>query len=145
VWQRKALAGERLGDHLAYWKQQLAGAPRVLELPADRPRPPSPSHRGEKRPVTLAPGLTEALVDLSRREGVTLFMTLLAAFDALLHRYSGEETVVVGSPIANRTRAETEGLLGVFINTLVMRADLSGELPFRDLLGRVREACLGAY
>jgi amino acid adenylation domain-containing protein len=145
VWQRQWLAGEVLEAQLAYWKQELAGAPSALELPTDRPRPAVQTHRGASHPVRLPRALSNALLVLSRQEGVMLFMTLLAAFQTLLFRYTGQEDIVVGSPIAGRTRAETEALIGLFVNTLVLRTRLSGELTFRELLGRVREMTLRAY
>jgi amino acid adenylation domain-containing protein/non-ribosomal peptide synthase protein (TIGR01720 family) len=145
AWQRRWLSGDVFDRQLAYWRDRLSGAPRSLELPSDRPRPPVPTHRGDRRRFEISPALAKALKDLSRREGVTLFMTVLAAFDVLLARYSGQGDIVVGTPIANRTRSETEGLIGFFINTLVLRADLSDDPPFRDLLQRVRDAALGAY
>ncbi len=145
VWQRQWLRGEPLARQLAYWKGQLQGAPAAMDLPADRPRPPVPTRRGARKGFTVPTGVTEALRALSQREGATLFMTLLAAFDVLLHRYTGQGDVVVGSPIANRTRAETERLMGFFVNTLVLRTEVSGDLAFRDLLQRVKEVCLGAY
>ena len=133
-----------LEQQLAYWKQQLTGAP-PLDLPVDHPRPAVPSSRGARQSLSLGPALTGALEALSRRENVTLFMTLLAAFQTLLHRYTGQADLVVGSPVAHRPRAELEGLIGCFVNILALRADLSGDPPFRELLGRVREAALGAY
>jgi amino acid adenylation domain-containing protein len=145
AWQRARLAGPVLDAQLAYWREALAGAPPRLELPADRPRPPVPSDRGAAVPFALGAGTTRALRALSRREGATMFMTLLAAWQLLLSRYSGQDDVLVGSPIAGRGHSEVEGLIGFFVNTLVLRADLSGDPPFRALLGRVREAALGAY
>jgi amino acid adenylation domain-containing protein len=145
AWQRSWLSGEALEAQLAYWKNQLAGAPRVIELPTDRPRPAVRSSRGERRNVSLSPALTSALRDLARREGVTLYMLLLAALDVLLYRYTGQSDIVVGSPIAGRTRAETEGLIGFFLNTLVLRTELSDELTFKDLLQRVKAVSLGAF
>jgi len=144
-WQREWLSGEVLESQLAYWKQQLGGELPALELPTDRPRPPVQTYRGARQSFELSKDLTDALKALSRREGVTLFMTLLAAFKTLLYRYTGQEDVVVGSPIANRNRAEIEGLIGFFVNTLVLRSDLGGTPSFRELLGRVREVALGAY
>jgi amino acid adenylation domain-containing protein len=144
VWQRQWLQGDVLDRQLAYWKRQLAGlAP--LRLPGDRPRPAVPSLAGAVQPFNLSRGLTADLQALCRREGATLFMALLAAFQALLGRYAGQDDVAVGTPVANRTRAELEGLIGLFVNTLVLRADLSGNPTFRELLGRVREAALQAY
>jgi amino acid adenylation domain-containing protein len=145
IWQREYLSGERLDSQLAYWRGRLAGLPPALELPADRPRPTVRSTRGEFITLELPVGLTGGLKALSNREGATLFMTLLAAFQTLLSRYAGQEDVAVGVPVANRRRREIEGLIGFFVNTLVMRADLSGDPTFRELLGRVREAALGAY
>ncbi|MDZ7286756.1 MAG: amino acid adenylation domain-containing protein, partial [candidate division KSB1 bacterium] len=145
AWQRQWLSGEVLQKQLAFWKEQLAGHTEVLELPTDRPRPPLQTFHGAVEKVTFAPELLHSLQTLSQREGVTLFMTLLAAFQTLLHRYTGQPDILVGSPIANRTRAETENLIGFFVNTLVLRADFSGNPTFRELLRQVRERCLGAY
>jgi amino acid adenylation domain-containing protein/FkbM family methyltransferase/non-ribosomal peptide synthase protein (TIGR01720 family) len=144
-WQRAWLRGKIRDDLLAYWKNQLGGAPTMLELPTDYPRPAVQTYRGAVQGVTLSKELTKELKLLSHRENVTLFMTLLAAFKILLQRYSGRPDIVVGSPIANRNRAEVENLIGFFLNTLVLRTDLSGNPTFRDLLGRVREVALGAY
>jgi amino acid adenylation domain-containing protein len=144
-WQREWLQGAVLEGLLSYWKQQLAGAPFVLQLPTDHPRPPVQSFQGARHCLTLSSPLTAALRALSRREGVTLFMTLLAAFKTLLYRYTGQEDLLVGSPIANRNRAETEALIGFFVNTLVLRTDLSGNPRFTQLLGRVRDTALEAY
>ncbi len=145
AWQREWLQGEVLAEQLRYWKRQLTGAPPVLELPTDRPRPATQTYRGAQQCWVFDPQLLPALEQLSRQEGVTLFMTLLAAFQTLLYRYSGQEDVVVGTPIAGRQRLETEELIGFFVNTLVLRSDLSGNPTFRELLGRVREVTLGAY
>src|SRR2546422_5599363 len=144
-WQRQWLQGEVLEDQSSYWQQQLAGAPSVLDLPIARPRPATQTTHGSHITKTLSPELSRALVELSNREGVTLFMTLLAAFQTLLYRYSGQQDVVVGSPIAGRNRAETEDLIGFFVNSLPLRTNLSGNPPFRELLRRVRETALGAY
>ncbi|HEU4323409.1 MAG TPA: amino acid adenylation domain-containing protein, partial [Roseiflexaceae bacterium] len=151
VWQRDWLHrpdenGESpLQRQLAYWKRQLAGAPAAIELPTDRPRPPAQTFVGAKHRFTAPPALTASLHELSQREGASLFMTLLAAFQVLLARWSGQDDIAVGSPIANRTRPEIEGLIGFFVNTLVLRGDVSGNPTFRELLGRVRETTLGAY
>jgi len=145
VWQREWLAGEVLEGQLEYWRRQLAGAPAVLELPTDRPRPLVQSYRGATSEFRLGAELTTALKELSRRSGVTLFMTLLAGFEVLLWRLSGQEDICVGTAIANRTRRETEGVIGFFVNTLVLRAEMNGEMSSRELLGQVREVCLGAY
>src|SRR5262245_14779273 len=144
VWQRHWLHGEALETQLAYWKQQLTSGP-TLQLPPDRPRPPVHSSRGALQSVALAQELSEGLKALRRKEGVTLFMALLAAFQTLLHRYTGQDDIAVGSPIAGRTRIELEGLIGFFVNTLVLRTDFSGNPTFRELLSRVREVALGAY
>ena len=145
VWQRGYLAGESLERQLAYWTEQLGGAPASLNLPTDRPRPAVQSYRGASEGLQLSGELSEALRELSRRQGATLFMTLLAAFKVLLSRLSGQEDIAVGSPIAGRNRAEIEGLIGFFINTLVLRTDVSGNPTFEELLARVREVALGAY
>ncbi len=145
VWQRGWLQGEALEQQLTRWREHLLGAPAVLELPTDRPRPAVQSHRGAIHTLVLSKSLTERIKVLSRQEGATLFMTLLAAFQALLMRYSGQDDIVVGTPIAGRSRTEIEGLIGFFVNTLVLRTDLSGDPTFRELLGRVREVTLGAY
>ncbi len=145
AWQRDWLSGDVLDRQLAYWRERLQGAPHAIDLPTDRPRPPLPTHRGDLRTFTLGEAPTRALRDLARREGATLFMTLLAAFDVLLYRYSGQTDLLVGTPIANRTRAETEALAGFFVNTLVLRAQLDPERSFLDLLRQVREGALGAY
>ncbi|MCY1023460.1 non-ribosomal peptide synthase/polyketide synthase [Pyxidicoccus sp. MSG2] len=145
VWQRSWLHGETLQAQLGWWKQRLAGAPHALELPTDKPRPAVLSNLGASVQVALPSGLSEAVESLAKREGATPFMVLLAAFQALLRRYSGQEDVVVGSPIAGRRHAETEGLIGVFINTLVLRARFTPELTFRQLLAQVRDTTLSAY
>src|ERR1041385_114114 len=145
VWQREWLQGEVLEEQLGYCRKQLAGAPAVLELPTDHPRPAQQTHRGALLPLQLSSELTSELKQLSQREGVTLFMTLLAGWQLLLARYSRQTDVVVGSPVANRTRSEVEGLIGFFVNTLVLRTQVSDELRVRELLQRVREGCLGAY
>ncbi len=144
-WQQQWLQGEELEAQLSYWKQQLTSCSPVLELPTDRPRPPVMTFAGKKQDLALPKALTNALKTLSQKEGATLFMTLLAAFQILLYRYSGQSDIIVGSPIAGRNRAETEKLIGFFVNTLVLRTDLSGNPSFRELLGRVREVALGAY
>ncbi|HEX2208918.1 MAG TPA: amino acid adenylation domain-containing protein, partial [Longimicrobium sp.] len=145
VWQREQLRGQALDRQLAYWKDRLAGAPALLELPTDRPRPAAQTYRGAHVPVEIPPELVERIERLQRGEGATLYMVLLGAFAALLSKYSGSEDVVVGSPIAGRTRRETEELIGFFANTLALRTDLSGDPAFREVLRRVREATLGAY
>ena len=143
-WQREWLQGEVLETQLAYWRQQLNGI-SMLNLPADRPRPAIQSYRGKRQFLQLPKQLSEALETLSQREGVTLFMTVLAAFKTLLYHYAQQEDIVVGSPIANRNRSEIEALIGFFVNSLVLRTDLSGNPTFRELLNRVKEVALGAY
>jgi amino acid adenylation domain-containing protein len=145
VWQREWLRGGGLEKQLTYWRRQLGGRLPVLELPTDRPRPTVLSERGARLSFTLGRDLTDAVTALSRQEGATLFMTLLAAFQTLLGRYAKQRDVIVGAPVAGRNRAETEGLIGFFVNMLAMRADLSGNPPFKELLRRVREMALGAY
>jgi non-ribosomal peptide synthetase component F len=145
VWQRQWLAAEMMAEHLAYWREQLAGAPPLLELPTDRPRPPIQTFQGAHIGVALPSRLSEQVQRFSRETGSTLFMTLLAAFKVLLMRYSGQEDVVVGVPVANRTRVEIEPLIGFFVNTLVLRSNLAGNPPFRTLLQQVQERTLEAY
>jgi non-ribosomal peptide synthetase component F len=145
LWQREWLQREVLESQLAYWKQQLGGELPVLGLPTDRPRLAVQRFVGTQQSLTLSKTLTEALKTLSRQEGVTLFMTLLAAFQTLLHFYTNQNDIIVGTDVANRNRAETENLIGFFVNQLVLRTDLSGNPTFRELLKRVREVTLGAY
>ncbi|HVG45250.1 MAG TPA: condensation domain-containing protein, partial [Longimicrobium sp.] len=145
VWQREQLAGEVLDRQLAYWKERLADAPALLELPTDHPRPAVQTYRGATVPVELSLELLERLQALARSEGATLYMTLLGAFQVLLGKYGGSEDIVVGSDIAGRTRREVEELIGFFVNTLVLRTDLSGDPSFREVLRRAREVTLGAY
>jgi acyl carrier protein len=144
AWQRGWLQGEVLERQLSYWREQLKGA-TVLELPTDRPRAAVQAHNGARVSFVLPDELSASLRMLSRREGVTMFMTLLAAFQTFLHRYTRQNDITVGADIANRNRSETESLIGFFINMLVMRADLSGSPRFSDLLRQVRETALGAY
>jgi hypothetical protein len=143
-WQRRRLDGEVLEELLAYWKDQLRDLPS-MDLPSDRPRPSALSFRGGRQRVVLGEEVTVVIKSLSAQEGTTLFMTLLAAFQVLLYRYSGQEDIVVGSNIAGRNHKEIEGVIGFFINNLVLRTDLSGNPTFRQLLGRVRDVCLNAY
>ena len=145
VWQRAYVTGAVLTAQRKYWQEQLADAPGVLELPADRPRPAIPSYSGGRLPFSLPMSVAQQLRQLAQAEGCTLFMTLLAAFQVLLARYSGQTDIVVGSPIANRTRAEVEPLIGFFVNTLALRTDLSENPSFREVLQRVRTTTLGAY
>ncbi len=145
VWQRECLQGEVLERQVEYWKQQLEGAPPLLELPTDRPRPAVQTYRGSEHGFAISESVSEGLRELSRREGVTLFMTMLAAFQVLLSRYTGQEQIIVGTPIAGRTRGETEELIGFFVNTLVMKGEVRGKESFREMLKGVRETALGAY
>ena len=144
IWQRERLQGEMLERQLSYWKNQLADLP-VLELPTDRPRPKQLSYRGARETIQLSATLTRDLKTLSQQQNVTLFMTLLAAFQVLLHRYSGQEDIIVGTAIAGRNQQEIENLIGFFVNTLALRTDLSGAPSFVQLLIRIREVCLSAY
>jgi len=144
-WQRRWMQGNVLEDQLSYWKSQLAGRPETLQFPTDRPRPPVQTYTGARQSLELPAGLAESLKDLCRQENATLFMVLLAAFKVLLHRYTGQTDVVVGTDVANRNRVEIENLVGFFVNQLVIRTDLSGDPAFRALLARVRTAALGAY
>jgi amino acid adenylation domain-containing protein len=143
-WQRNWLQGEVLEGQLAYWRRQLQDLP-VLELPRDRARPAVQTYRGATYPLQISPDLTQALIALSQQSGASLFMTLLAAFQTLLYRYTGQEDIAIGSPIANRHRSEVEDLIGFFVNSVVMRSDLSGNPTFRELLERVRDVALAAY
>jgi len=145
AWQQEYLQGEALAKLLDYWKQQLRGVPTVLELPTDRPRPAMQSFRGNSYKFQAPQSLVADLKVLAQRQGATLFMTLLAAFQSLLHAYTGQEDFVVGSPIANRTRAEMEDLIGFFVNTVALRTQLTPEMSFCDLLNRTRDITLGAY
>ncbi|MEW5928459.1 MAG: amino acid adenylation domain-containing protein, partial [Gemmatimonadota bacterium] len=145
VWQREWLRGEVLEEQIGWWKGRLAGAPPLLEIPVDRPRRAGQSPRAGSHRFALPPEVTRGLRELSRREGATLFMTLLAGWQALLSKYSGQEDVVVGTPIAGRNRRETEDLIGFFVNVLALRADLSADPAWSGLVGRVREETLGAY
>ena len=145
VWQRGWLKNGTLEKETAYWRERLQGAPAVLELPTDHSRPAVQSFRGSNQTLDLDPGVSEALKALSHREGATLFMTLLAAFQALLSRYTGQDDIVVGSPFTNRQRSEIEGLIGFFVNTVPLRVDLSHDPSFRQLLHRVKETALAAY
>jgi amino acid adenylation domain-containing protein len=144
-WQREWMSGERLERELEYWRRQLSGSSLVLELPTDRARPPVQRQSGAQVSFAISEETTRKLYELSHDEDVTLFMTLLAAFQVLLSRYTHQPDIIVGSPIANRTRSEVEDLIGFFVNTLVLRTDLSGNPEFRELLRRVREVTLGGY
>jgi hypothetical protein len=145
AWQRAWLQGQALEERLVYWERQLQGAPALTQLPTDRPRPPVQTFRGASQSLALPANVGQALKTLSRQQGVTLFMTLLAAFKALLHRYTGQTDLVVGTPVANRDRFEIEDLIGYFVNMLVLRTDLAGAPAFHELLARVRETALNAY
>jgi len=145
VWQRGWLRGETLEKHTGYWKDRLAGSLPVLELPTDRPRALVQGFQAAEQSMTLSPALATALRKLSRQHGASLYMTLLAGFATLLQRYSGQDDILVGAPIANRNRSETEGLIGFFLNTLILRTDLSGNPTFEQLLDRVRNATLDAF
>ena len=144
-WQRQWMRGAVAEAQLAYWKAKLAGSPPALELPSDRPRPAFQTFRGAPARVELPPHLCASLRRVSRREGVTLFMTMLAAFLTLLRRYTGQSDISVGSVIANRRWRETEGMMGAVLNTVILRGDLSGDPTFRELLRRVRDVTLEAY
>src|SRR5438477_4561774 len=143
VWQRERL--KCLDKELAWWKRRLSGSPPHLDLPTDRPRPALQTHHGAIESLALPSALRAPLLELSQREDATLFMTLLAAFQTLLHRYTCHEDILVGSLVAGRRPRETENVIGPFANTLVMRGDLSGNPTFRELLGRVRDMTVGAY
>ncbi|HEX2190450.1 MAG TPA: AMP-binding protein, partial [Longimicrobiaceae bacterium] len=145
LWQREHLRDGVLEGELAYWRERLADAPALLELPTDHPRPAVQTFRGANERIELPLELLERLQALGRSEGATLYMVLLGAFQVLLSKYSGSEDIVVGSPVAGRTRKEIEETIGFFVNTLVLRTDLGGDPSFREVLRRVREATLGAY
>lgn len=145
VWQREQLQGARLEELTAYWAGALEGAPALLRLPTDRPRPAVQRHAGSHLPVALPRELGDALLALGRSERATFFQTMLAAFATLLYRASGQEDIVIGSPIANRTALELAGLIGFFTNTVALRVGLSGNPSFREVLVRARQAALGAY
>jgi amino acid adenylation domain-containing protein len=145
VWQRQWLSGEVLKTQLHYWKEQLKNAPNLLELPTDRPRRAVQTFQGGYYSAAFDKELSAELTALSKRSGVTLFMTLVAAFQTLLYRLSGEDDIVVGTPVAGRNRREIEGLIGFFVNTLVLRTNLGGDPSFEELLGSVREVALQAY
>jgi surfactin family lipopeptide synthetase A len=145
LWQREWLKGELLASQLAYWKQRIGDAPPVLELMTDFPRPSVQTHRGRQEPFIIDGRVSEGLRTLAQQEQATLFMVYLAAFKTLLYRYTDQETLLVGTPIANRNRSQTEKLIGFFANTLVLRSDPAGDATFRQFLRQVREVCLGAY
>ncbi|NJN10675.1 MAG: amino acid adenylation domain-containing protein, partial [Richelia sp. RM1_1_1] len=144
-WQRQWLQGEILQTQLSYWKQQLKDIPAALQLPTDRPRPAIQTSHGAQQSIELSETVIKKLKEIARQEGVTLFMLLLAAFEAFLYRYTGQDDIVIGSPIANRNRDEVKGLIGFFVNTLVLRTDISGNPTFAELLKRVKKVALEAY
>jgi amino acid adenylation domain-containing protein/non-ribosomal peptide synthase protein (TIGR01720 family) len=144
IWQRKWMEAGELERQLAYWTERLGDGGEVLPLPTDRPRPAAQSYRGARLDLSVGSELTERLKQLAQREGLTLFMVLLASFQALLHRYSGQADIRVGVPVANRNRVETEGLIGFFVNTQVLNAQVQGGMPFLELLAQVKQASLGA-
>lgn len=144
LWQRSFLQGDTLANQLDYWKKQLAGL-ELLQLPTDHVRPAVMSYRGARLPITIPDALYQKLNRYSQQEGVTLFMTMLAAFQTLLHRYTGQDDIAIGVPIANRNHPELETLIGFFVNTLVIRGDISGDPAFSQLLARVRNTALAAY
>ncbi len=145
VWQRRWIQSEAAKAQFQYWTRQLGGSLPVLVLPTDRPRPPVQTTNGTQHVFQLSPSLSAALHALAQRSGVTLFMVLLAAFKALLYRYTQEDDLIVGTPMAGRTRAEVEELIGCFVNTLVLRTNMGGNPSFQELLQRVREMTLNAY
>ena len=145
AWQRQSLQGDKLKDLLGYWEEKLAGAPRELQLPTVHRRPPVRTAEGAQEQFVISGALHTKLLNLNRQCGVTLFMILTAAFNVLLHRYSEQEDIVIGTPVAGRLRTEMDKLIGCFINMLILRTDLSGNPTFRELLGRVREMAIEAY
>ncbi|HXO18600.1 MAG TPA: amino acid adenylation domain-containing protein, partial [Thermoanaerobaculia bacterium] len=145
IWQREWLTGEVLAAQIGFWRARLEGAPRALPLPTDRPRPPVQSFRGAAERVLWSGEEGTRLRRMGRAEGATLFMTFMAAWATLLHRMTGEEVLVIGSPVAGRSRPQVEGLIGLFVNTLPLHVDLAGELSWRGLLGRIREETLAAF
>src|SRR5262249_47595902 len=145
IWQQDWLRGDLLEEQVAHWRRQLAGAPVVLELPSDRPRPPALTHRSASLKFELPEALSQALNALSRRGGVTPFMLLFATFVTLLYRYTSQEDILVGAPVANRNRSEIEGLIGLFVNTIALRARPRRRTSFLELLEEVRETTLVAY
>ncbi|MHC5857699.1 amino acid adenylation domain-containing protein [Nostoc sp.] len=144
-WQRQWLEGEILQNQLSYWKQQLEGIPAALKLPTDRPRPAVQTSHGAQQSIELSEAVIKQLKAIARQEGVTVFMLLLAAFETFLYRYTGQDDIAVGTPVANRNREEIKQLIGFFVNTLVLRIDMSGNPTFDELLTRVKKVALGAY
>ena len=145
VWQRNWLQGEVLSQQVSYWKSRLEGAPPLLALPTDRPRPATSAYRGSAYRALLPPALSAAVRTLGRQRGASTFMVLLAAFECMILHFTGNPDLVLGTDLANRTNHQTEDLIGFFVNLLVLRTDLSGDPTFEDLLGRVREVALEAY
>ena len=145
VWQRQWLSGDTLNQQLTYWQHQFRGEIPTLDLPSDRPRPPVQTFRGATHSFEVPAAVVTQLHAIRHEAGATLFMTLLAAFQTLLHRYTGQTDLILGTPIANRTRLETEALIGFFVNTLALRVNLGGNPSFKELLARVREVTLGAF
>jgi amino acid adenylation domain-containing protein len=145
LWQRNWLQGDLLHQQIKFWQDQIGLNPPALELPTDHARPPMQTFSGRTLEMRLSRELSDQINAFSRKEGATLFMTLLAVFQSLMHRYSGQDQILVGSPIANRTRSEVEGLIGFFVNTLVLKADFSDDPDFRALLRQIREFLLQAY
>jgi amino acid adenylation domain-containing protein len=145
VWQRERMNGETYRNELAYWKKNLTGAPFVIDFPTDYPRPPIQNFNGERVYVNYPKSLLDGLKELSRREGVTMFMTLMAAYNILLYRYTRQEDILVSAPIGNRIRPETENIVGYLLNLLILRTDLSGNPTFRELLKQEQEVCIGAF
>jgi non-ribosomal peptide synthetase component F len=145
AWQQRRLTGEALSDLLGVWRDRFGEDLPVLSLPTDRPRPAAPSFHGITIARSLPPGLTAAVRSLGARYGATPFMSLLTAFQALLHAYTGQDVVVLGTPVAGRTRGELEGLIGFFVNTVVLRGDLSGDPSFEELVRRTRDLALDAF
>ena len=145
AWQRQWLQGDELEKRLDYWRKQLSDAPWKLSLPHRRARPKVQGFKGARHLAEMSPAQTEGLRELSRQEGMTLYMTMLSGFVLLLKLYTGDDDVVVGSTYANRERADVEKLIGILVNTLVLRVNLSGAMTFTDVMRRVREVCLDAY
>ncbi|HET7848161.1 MAG TPA: amino acid adenylation domain-containing protein [Pseudolabrys sp.] len=143
-WRQRHVSSKAVADHLKYWRRILSGTPPLLRLPTDRPRPPLPSYRGSMERFSLSAGLTEALKALSRDEGVTLYMTLLASFKSLLHRYSGQDDIIIGGVTDTRRRPELQNVVGYFLNSIVLRTQPSADLAFRDYLRHTRDAVAGA-
>ncbi|KAF0199557.1 MAG: amino acid adenylation domain protein, partial [bacterium] len=145
LWQRDRLSGEVLEKEFKYWEKKLSGIKPLHSLPIDKPRPTNQTHHGRRQQIIVSKELSQKIVSLSKKASTTLFMTMLASFKLLLYRYSGELDIIVGSPIAGRNHPETEGLIGFFLNTLILRTSFSANDSFLELLEKVRETCLEAY